>query len=780
MNHHYLSLFFAIAGVVLGLASCQKAQELAITGPTSIELSSDGSSSVISFISNRDWTASWSEPWIKVSPSSGSASDKPVTIAVRCDANTTYDDRTAMVTIKSYDLSQTVSVNQPANLGFVIPTSAYDVSNDGQYLEVPIQANVNYTVKIDEDCKNWISQAGTKALTSKTLVFRVAANDTFGEREGKITIQQEGSAKTETIIIRQGQNYGLFVTTPNYEISNDSQQLNVEVKANVEYEAYSEAEWIKIVDTKALATSTITLAIAANDTYSRRVGRIRVKEKNGTLSGTVTITQKQTDGLFVTPTEFDLDAEAQKVEIEVQSNVDYDIVIPDSAKEWIKPDNNLSTKALVSRKLVLSVSKNETYDDRDAKITIKSKDSSVAEQVISMRQQAKDGLELGNTIYEVGVSGGTLEIALKTNVELEVVPGADWIHYTETKALDNKTVVLSIDANDGMTDRSGEVKISQKGGTLSSTVTVNQEKPVLTVEKTEYAVGVSGGTLEIAIQANVEFEVIPDADWIHYTETKALDNKTVVLTVDKNIGETRNGEVKISQKGGSLNVTVTVSQEGEVVDLGLSVKWRSYNLGATKPEEYGDYYAWGEVEPYYSSQNPLTWKDGKTGYNWESYKWYKGNTFTINKITKYCPADKEYFWDGIGATDGKTVLDPEDDAAHVALGGNWRMPTDEEWTELITQCTWTWTVQDGVNGDLVTSKKNGNSIFLPAAGYWFETNLYDVGSGGYGWLYGRYWSSSLNADNPLNAWYVYFDSVGVNRDGQIGRYYGRPIRPVSE
>ena len=224
-------------------------------------------------------------------------------------------------------------------------------------------------------------------------------------------------------------------------------------------------------------------------------------------------------------------------------------------------------------------------------------------------------------------------------------------------------------------------------------------------------------------------------------------------------------------------VSVTYSGSGtesgvstpEAIDLGLpsGLKWASFNLGASKPEEYGDYYAWGETEPYYSSMDPLTWKEGKeSGYIWSSYKWCNGSYTTM---TKYCT---EYNYGYNGFTDDKTVLDPEDDAAYVNLGGSWRMPTDAEWTELREKCTWTWTTQNGVSGRLVTGS-NGNSIFLPAAGYWIDTRRYPAGPFGY------YWSSSLRTDNPNNALRVFFSDGGVLRETGT-RSYGFSVRPVTE
>ena len=184
------------------------------------------------------------------------------------------------------------------------------------------------------------------------------------------------------------------------------------------------------------------------------------------------------------------------------------------------------------------------------------------------------------------------------------------------------------------------------------------------------------------------------------------------------------------------------------VDLGLSVKWATMNVGATKPEEYGDYFAWGETEP-------------KEVYDWSTYKHCRGSYTTL---TKY---NTDSNW---GTVDNKTKLDAIDDAAVVNWGGTWRMPTDAELTELREQCTWSWTTQNGVNGYKVTSKSNGNSIFLPAAGWRLDSLLDRAGN------YGYYWSSSLYTDSPF-AWLVDIDSRGVSRC-IVERYPGLSVRPV--
>ncbi len=191
------------------------------------------------------------------------------------------------------------------------------------------------------------------------------------------------------------------------------------------------------------------------------------------------------------------------------------------------------------------------------------------------------------------------------------------------------------------------------------------------------------------------------------------------------------------------------------VDLGLSVKWATCNVGATNPEDYGDHFAWGETEPYYSSLSPLTWKTGKEkGYAWQSYC---GDSFFTEWSTPPYNATTK-------------ILTPEYDAATANWGGAWRMPTKAEQDELRNKCTWTWTQKKGINGYKVEGP-NGNSIFLPASGYRYDSSLYDVGS------YCVYWSSSLYEDYSSNAYCLYLSSGYVGWSGS-DRYSGLSVRSV--
>ena len=208
-----------------------------------------------------------------------------------------------------------------------------------------------------------------------------------------------------------------------------------------------------------------------------------------------------------------------------------------------------------------------------------------------------------------------------------------------------------------------------------------------------------------------------------------------------------------------LAVTGTGGGEGgdehAYVDLGLpsGLLWATCNVGADTPEAYGDYFAWGETTP-------------KGTYNWSTYQHCMGD---YDMLTKYC---YDFYYGYNGFTDNLTTLLPEDDAAAANWGGNWRMPTQEEFQELYNNTTVTWTQQNGVNGKLFTAS-NGNSLFLPAAGRRWGGELYDAGG------YGYYWSSSLDTSYTGDAWHFYFYSrMTYVRDDT--RFYGQSVRAVRE
>ena len=332
----------------------------------------------------------------------------------------------------------------------------------------------------------------------------------------------------------------------------------------------------------------------------------------------------------------------------------------------------------------------------------------------------------------------------------------------------DKEAVATVDAY-------GRVTAKGNGKATITVTTKDQGKSatcVITVA--QWVTGISLDKTSITLNEGQEQTLIPTVNPSNAAD-KSLNwtsSNTSVATVNAEGKVTAvskgTATIKAEAKDGSgvfasCSVIVFAEKFAEKVDMGIKTSdgktlyWSTRNLCESgfvnSPEDYGDYYAWGETEP-------------KENYSWSTYKFGKGSA---GPFSKYNTISSH------GSIDNKTVLEPEDDVASVKLGGKWRMPTDAEWTELRTKCTWTWTTNyngTGVRGRIVTAS-NGNSIFLPAAGTRLETDLNDVGSRG------LYWSSSLNAGYPNRAWGVDFGSDYVGRYDS-SRCLGQSVRPVSE
>lgn len=227
-----------------------------------------------------------------------------------------------------------------------------------------------------------------------------------------------------------------------------------------------------------------------------------------------------------------------------------------------------------------------------------------------------------------------------------------------------------------------------------------------------------------------------DSDGYYWNFEYDLNTETLRLVYAKenesaeiwNIDVISNSNIGINNEMVLTRTTEKVERY-RAVDLGLSVKWATCNVGASKPEDYGDYYAWGETTT-------------KSDYSWETYKY-------------------------------RTTLTSSDDVATVKWGSKWRMPTKEEMKELDEDCTWTWTTQNGVKGMKVTGP-NGNSIFLPAAGFRYGTELLSLG------LDGVYWSATLDEDFRYDACVLLFESGDSTWNGLNSCCTGIAVRPVTD
>ena len=385
--------------------------------------------------------------------------------------------------------------------------------------------------------------------------------------------------------------------------------------------------------------------------------------------------------------------------------------------------------------------------------------------------------------------------ALAQEVTITLNPGFTWFSYLGTEPQNFATVLGSF------TPAVGDIILSQWGsatymangqwrGSISQfypgygymyksnrsipvTLTMGEPLPqlsVTTAEPTDITTtgAVVGGIVTIE-EGNHVFargvcwgtEPNPDIDGSHTTDATIAGSLSDTLT-ELSPGTTYYVRAYMVTDyglsyGEELNFTTEIGSSGDhaYVDLGLpsGLLWATCNVGADTPEDYGDYFAWGETQP-------------KDYYDWSTYQHCNGSN---NTFTKYC-TNSSYGYNGF--TDDLTTLEPSDDAATANWGDGWRMPTQAEFQELLDNTTVTWTTQNGVNGRLFTAA-NGNSLFLPATGFRSIGELNYVGN------LGCYWSSSLFTSNPGDARFLYF-GWGYCYMGTSNRPLGFTVRPVRE
>ena len=455
-------LAFTLCLAALLLASCKKEPFLTLSGPASVELSADGGSGTISFTGNNDWTASSSDSWVTVSPSSGTASDGPVTVTVKAAANTTFEDRSATVTIRSEGLTQSVTVRQSANLGVVVPTKSYPIASDARTIDVEVQANVEYSVSVSD---SWIKQAGTKGLTSKTLSFAVEANGTYDARSATITIKPQ-SGEAQAISVTQAQKDALLVSNASYSMPYGGGEIDVKVESNVEFEVKSGVDWIQYVQTKGLSTSTVVLKVSENGTYKAREGKVTLAQKGGSLTKTVTVKQAgrvAVTGVTLNKTSLKLmvgETVTLKATVKPDNATDKSVTWSSDKTKVAKVDKNGKVTAVAGGTATITAkagSKTAT-----CKVTVDNK-------VVQVGEVTPIPAEGGEYELDIQYASDDFTVAVEKSAE-------SWLIFYSTKALTKGKLVFGAAENQLPSSRSAKVTIKDNKGKASPvTVTLTQD-----------------------------------------------------------------------------------------------------------------------------------------------------------------------------------------------------------------------------------------------------------------------------------------------------------------
>lgn len=565
--YNLLSLFMLLLSVV---CSCkddnneptppEPSSEITIPSSENLNpvLSQEGGTASISFTTTADWTASLvntrAESWITVTPNSGSKGKNEITITAT--TNETYDERNATVVLKCGSDSKNIVVTQKQKDALTVTSSKYEVASKGGNISVEVKANINFEVEVKADWIKQVKSSNTRALTTSNLNFTIEPNETGDKREGEIIIKS--GELSETVKVYQGFENFITLTQKDFTIPEEGGNVDIEIKSTLDYEVkmLSDVDWITEIQSRAVSTHTHHYTVSPNDTYdSREVKIVFYDPKDKNVADTVTIYQLQKDAIVLAQDEYIMEAKGGELDFTVSANVEFKVSV---SADWIE---QISTRGLIDKRLKFVVKENTSDENRETVITIS---NDKLEQHIKVIQKGKNIFSIKQKEYTVSAAGEQIRVEVTATGKYSIqMPEVDWIAEVTTKATVTNTHVFTIAANEGYDERLAEITFIDGESGLAETVKVIQKQlDAIFIGQDEYTLGCEGGTIEIKVDANVEYTVTTSENWIEQITTRALSTGILQFTILANDSESqRTGSVTLT--GGDITKIIVIRQAGK-------------------------------------------------------------------------------------------------------------------------------------------------------------------------------------------------------------------------
>ena len=521
---------------------------------------------------------------------------------LKVDANKSYNNRSAIVKVVNTDenLSGSVSVSQSFDTVFKVDSTDFEIPMDGGTFTVNVESNVSYEVKLPEDC-DWITPSIKKKdpdfkTEATEIVFTVKENTGYDARDAIITLVNEHADIATPLTVHQPFTAVFKADKKTFEVPMEGGTVTVNMESNVSYDVSipDDCDWVTLPSssrTRGVKPSVVTLEVKENKSYHDRKVVVTIANKDAGVSVPITIDQPFNTIFTADKTAFDVDMAGGTITVNLQTNISYDVKIPEDC-DWITLPVTSKTrtagaqagKAKKSRgatteAIVLRVKENPGYKDRDAVVTIGNKDAG-AEIKISVHQPFTTIFKADKTAFDVDMAGGTISINMESNISYDVtIPaGCDWItmptaarKQSNTRGTVTSAIVLRVKENTSYQDREAVITISNKEAGVSIAVYIHQ--PFATqfkVDKNEFEVPIEGGTVTVNVESNVGYDVsIPsNCDWITQStaarsrsKTRGTTTTAVVLSVKENTSyQDREAVVTIANKEAGVSVGISIRQ----------------------------------------------------------------------------------------------------------------------------------------------------------------------------------------------------------------------------
>ena len=518
------------------------------------------------------------------------------------NANKSYYNRSAIVKVVNTDegLSGSVSVSQSFDTVFTVDSTDFEIPMDGGTFMVNVESNVSYEVKLPEGC-DWITPSIKKKdpdfkTEATEIVFTVKENTGYDARDAIITLVNENANIATPLTVHQPFTAVFNADKKTFDVPMEGGTVTVNMESNVSYDVSipADCDWVTLPSssrTRGVKSSVVTLDVKENKSYHDRDVIVTISNKDAGVSVPITIRQPFTTVFTVDNTAFDVAMEGGTVTVNLQTNISYDVMIPDEC-DWItlpatsksrmnseKARKSKKSRAATTEAIVLRVKENPGYKDRDAVVTIGNKDAG-AEIKISIHQPFTTVFKADKTAFDVDMAGGTITVNMESNISYDVsIPsGCDWITMptaarskaranSKSRGTSTSAVVLRVKENLSYKDREAVVTIANKEAGVSIAIYIHQ--PFATefkVDKNEFEVPMEGGTVTVNVESNVDYDVsIPSGcSWITRVNTarsRATKSSVVMLRVSENTsGSDRRAVITISNSSAGVSTSITITQ----------------------------------------------------------------------------------------------------------------------------------------------------------------------------------------------------------------------------
>ena len=445
----------------------QKGVDALLLTTDKYEVSQEGGTIEVEVKANIDYQMEISEDakdWIKESSSRALTTKKhQLEIAM----NEESEKREGEVYFKSGDKVETVKIYQAGGAIILLSQNEYTVSDAGDTISVEIKSNVEFGVQMPD--VDWIvDEASSRGLSSHTLKYIVKANEEYDARSASIVFYDKNSELKDTLKVIQTQKDAIVVAKNEYTIESTGGELKFEVNANVEFEVSTSVDWIKQnTESRGLEATPLNFTIAENTTEEAREGIITIS--SGDLKQEIKVVQKTKSVFSLSETAFNITSEGGEFKVEVSTNGEYTITMPEV--DWLSENKSRATSGYAHTFTVLA---NETYDAREAEIVFTHKET---EEVLKVKvvQAQKDAIVISENVCKVKADGETVKVKVAANVEFEVImPEVDWITQVESRGLTEHMLYFKVEVNETEEPRSAKILFTNNDLNLTDSVTINQ------------------------------------------------------------------------------------------------------------------------------------------------------------------------------------------------------------------------------------------------------------------------------------------------------------------